>query len=108
MTGWRFVAGVAHRLAYATLISIAAWYLFVVPLTMTPLPVGVHLALLRVLDFPVAMVNRVLPWQLQGIDVFATERQPERASMWELLYVHLRVSVPAYFLLFYFPTGARW
>jgi hypothetical protein len=71
---------------------------------MSPLPRGTHMVLLRALDFPVAMVSAVLPWQLQGIDVWSPERQAERANMWDLLYAHLRIAVPTYVALFYIPT----
>jgi hypothetical protein len=106
MISRRSVIGGLHRVAYATLLGVAGWYLTVVPFGMTPLPRTVHVAALRVLDFPIAIVNSVLPWQLRGIDVFATERQPERANMWQLLHAHLRVSVPTYVLLFYVPMAA--
>ena len=105
MRRWKRVVGFIHRVTYAVLLSVFVWYLTLVPFTMTPLRRSSHLALVKVLDFPVAMVSSVLPWQAKGIDLFSEERQPERANMWELLHAHVRVAVPVYVILFYVPNA---
>jgi hypothetical protein len=105
MTRGKRLIGFINRVAYAMLVSGFVWYLTLVPFTMTPLGRGAHLVFVKVLDFPVAMVSSVLPWQLKGIDPFSSERQPERANMWELLHAHVRVAVPVYVTLFYVPNA---
>lgn len=108
MRWWRVLPGLAHRIAYATVVSVAIWYLLLVPFSETSLPRPLHDGLLKLLDLPIAAVNTILPWQWKGIDAWSSERQPEYGSIWKLLYVHLRIAVPVYVALFYLPNAIAW
>jgi hypothetical protein len=97
----RWLVGLSHRVACATLIGIYTWLFSYLPYSATPRLLG---DLAYIFDFPVAAASLVLPFPFKGIDLFFGRGVGEFMSKETLLFWHLRVAIPVYVLLFYVPN----
>ena len=108
--------GLAHRVAYAALISALVWALVLSPSdAMLADPYGPSTWLVRLVDLPIAVATQALPCDEFALDLWFTIRGeracpgvPER----EAFFQHMRVGIPVYVFLFYVPNiligAARW
>jgi hypothetical protein len=100
---WRHLVGFGHRVVYATLISVVAWYACTYPEAFGSfmLQKGVCFAL----TFPTAVVGR-LTTPYRGIDVFFDQGGEwcDFCSAQRLLWLHVRFAVPFYVILLYVPN----
>src|SRR5216684_4352318 len=106
----QYLIGFLHRLAYATLFSGMTWYACGFPSAF-----GKYVALQKVvcytLNYPVALVGHFTD-PIRGMDMFfdngGGSTWCDFCTMQQLLWYHLRFSVPVYIVLFYLPTLALW
>jgi hypothetical protein len=91
----RCLLGFIHRVAYATLISFVVWFLWTARFDRLPLDRDLQLGIVKVLDFPVAMVSERMP--LTGwlsIDPFTRDQMGHNEPNEKVLLRHLRLAVP--------------
>lgn len=96
---WLFIF--IHRVAYATLIRFIVWFLWTARFDTLPLGRDLQLGIVKVLDFPVAMVRERMP--LTGwlsIDPFSRDQMGHNEPNEKVLLWHLRLAVPVYVVLF--------
>jgi hypothetical protein len=105
---WRYAVGFTHRLTYATLFSVVAWYACSYPEAF-----GKHFTLQKsicyVLTYPTALIGRFTD-PYRGMDVFSGRGGEwcDFCSAQQVLWYHVRFAVPVYVLLFYGPTLIVW
>jgi hypothetical protein len=105
----RWLLGFIHRVAYATLISFVVWFLWTARFDTLPLGRDLQLGIVKVLDFPVAMLSERMP--LTGwlsIDPFTRDQMGHNEPNEKVLLWHLRTAVPVYVVLFYLPNLVMW
>lgn len=106
---WKRLAGLAHRIAYATVAGLLCW-VFAVH-SFQRIDPGVSRAIALTLDAPVVLANHLLPGEWRGLNLFSGQPQGEFISHEDILLLHLRAAIPTYVALFYLPNllilGAR-
>ena len=109
MRRWQPLVGVVHRVAYAALISFIVWFLWTARFNTLPFGRDLQLGIVKVLDFPVAMVSEQMPrtgWR--AIDPFTSDQMGHNEPDEKVLLWHLRLALPVYVVLFYLPNIAMW
>jgi amino acid transporter len=106
---WRWLLGFIHRIAYAVLVSFVVWFLWTARFDTLSLGRDFQLGIVKVLDFPVAMVSERMPltgWR--SIDPFTRDQMGHNEPNEKVLLWHLRLAVPVYVVLFYLPNLFIW
>jgi hypothetical protein len=103
----RFVIGFAARLVVATLISAFIVSLYIAAFDRVPIPRDLHIAAVRVLNFPVAVAGGLTPYR--GFEVWPNARQTLCCfcSPEQMILAQMRVSILTYLLLLYVPAAMR-
>jgi hypothetical protein len=103
----RIAIGFAVRLVVATLISALIVWLYITAFDRVPIPRDLHIAVVRVLNFPVAVAGGLTRYR--GFEVW-----PESGSSWccfcspeYAIRSQMSVSIPTYLLLLYVPAAIR-
>jgi len=94
---------------YAALISFIVWFLWTARFNTLPLGRDLQLGIVKVLDFPVAMVSERMPltgWR--AIDPFTSDQLGHNEPDEKLLLWHARLAIPVYVMLFYVPSVVMW
>jgi hypothetical protein len=92
-------------MVYAAVISFIVWFLWTARFNTLPLGRGPQLGIVKVLDFPVAMVSEQMPsagWR--AIDPFTSDQIGHNEPDEKLLLWHARLAIPVYVALFYIPN----
>lgn len=103
----RDLLGFAHRLTYATLLALLTWLLSWLPVSTQLAGSAIVSAVLKVVNFPVALASQAMPLTWRGLDLVFAERLPHTVATSEFLLRHLRVAIPVYVFLFYLPNLLR-
>lgn len=94
--------GLCHRLAYATALAALTWCMTILPLGLKHL--AMWSAVIAVVNAPVSAVGLSLSCQERGLDIpFGDCHDPSSPH----LLKHLRLAIPVYVVLFYFPGLIR-
>lgn len=99
----RHFVGFCNRVAYATVLGLAAWGLMMWP-PFTPLAGRIYGYAAILLDLPIALANLLLPLDWRGLDLVFDRGLTIGTSTPGFLFRHLRVAIPVYVLLFYLPS----
>lgn len=104
--------GLCRRVAYAALVSAIVWIF-----TFLPLPEGrfsriATVQIVRLLDLPIAVVTQIMPCTDFAVDLWFSVRGgggcPEPiGNLRTYFFNHMRIGVPTYVLIFYFPSIYR-
>lgn len=102
---WQTVVSVLNKLAYSTALAFLSWFTAVTPADPPVRQVLGYTA--YVLNFPLAVASRITPGGWHGNLVF-----DDHFGHWlnwsEVLHIHLRFAVLAYFGMSYLPGFAWW
>ncbi len=100
----RHVIGLAHRVAYALVLSLSSW------LACTS-PVGrgesAHRTLCMILDWPIAVIGQFVP-RWRGVDVFYGSGTCDFCTTGDFFFPHVGLGVAVYVALFYLPNLVLW
>ena len=104
----RAIIGFIVRLAIATAISAFVFYLWITPFDRQPFPKSVTMALIRVLDFPVALAGSFLP--IRGIYVLfdSFDNGCDFCTPAQHFWRQMRIAIPTYLFLLYLATLVRY
>lgn len=104
----RAALGFVVRLAIATAISLGTWFLAVIHFNPLHLRLEVVTALIRVVDFPVAVAGELL-YPIRGFEVAFNDggQWCDFCSPWRFLWLQMRIAIPTYLFLLYLPSLPR-
>jgi len=100
--------GLILRLITATAISLLVWWLSMTPFDRLPLPRAATFAIVRILDFPVALAGELL-YPIRGMELVFRDYDTwcDFCSVGEMFRQQMRLAVPVYLFLLYIPTVLR-
>jgi len=104
----RVSIGLILRLVIATLISLLVWWLSTTPFDRLPLRSPAILAIVRILDFPVALAGELL-YPIRGMELVFRDYDTwcDFCPIGEMFRQQMRIAIPTYLFLLYIPTLLR-
>jgi hypothetical protein len=100
----KYLAGLAHRVAYALVLSLSSWLACTSPIGRGE---AAHRVLCLALDWPIAVVGQFVP-RWRGVDVFYGSGTCDFCTTGDVFFPHVGLGVVVYVALFYTPTVVLW
>jgi hypothetical protein len=104
----RVSIGLTLRVITATAISLLIWWLSMTPFDRLPLPRSAIFAIVRILDFPVALAGELL-YPIRGMELVFSDYDTwcDFCPVGEMFRQQMRLAIPVYLFLLYIPTAGR-
>jgi len=101
-----FIQGALHRFAYAYLATLAIILFYDLERVVTH--DYVSLTIVALLDMPLTIVGKILPFADRGFDYWFSDSFRGLESYGQRFLIHMKLGTCTYFFLFYVPNLYRW